>query len=329
VDAKKKIRGSEAPKISTARKSELTQLSSPRAEAKKAKIEAAPKQEPKPAAREKKSSVKAAQSKAAQSKAAQTKAAPSKAAQTKTAKEKAAPAKGAPATAVTRPEPDDSFAHDIRSRHVGAARAAAERDAKITTKAIASDETVTKKHFAALHLFDAFQQNKLPKYGGFIVCVRFVDETGYTIFEIIGYENLQDIYPDGETLVFKSVGCKLFAIAEPPLYLLKSVEPPNRPADQMIPYRFSELARVTTKRFQSVLIGRKPVFMPTSFSVFKPAGDDLAILFYDQADVYANIQDFLIMILRDRLGLPAIDSRKSGEIIAKGIRDFRLWMDEA
>lgn len=224
---------------------------------------------------------------------------------------------------------DDDVYKDVRSRHVSAIKASAERDAQITGKADNDDTPDTKRHFAALHLFDAFQKNKLPKYGGYIVCVRFVDDRGYAVIEIIGYENLQDIYPDGDTLIFKSVGCKLFAIAEPAGYLLKSVEPVNRPNDQMIPYRFSELARITTKRFQNVFIGRKPVFMPTSFSVFKPAGDDLVVLFYDQADVYANIQDFLIMILRDRIRLPAIDSRKAAEIIALGIREFRLWLDEA
>jgi hypothetical protein len=224
---------------------------------------------------------------------------------------------------------DDDVYKDVRSRHVSAIKASAERDAQITGQADDDGNPETKRHFAALHLFDAFQQNKLPKYGGYIVCVRFVDARGYAVIEIIGYENLQDIYPDGDTLIFKSVGCKLFAIAEPAGYLLKSVEPVNRPNDQMIPYRFSELARITTKRFQNVFVGRKPVFMPTSFSVFKPEGEDLVVLFYDQADVYANIQDFLIMIFRDRLQLPAADSRKAAEIIALGIREFRLWLDEA
>ena len=140
---------------------------------------------------------------------------------------------------------------------------------------------------------------------------------------------MQDIYPEGDTLVFKSVGCKLYAIVEPSGYLLKSVEPVNRPNDQMVPYRFNELVHITTKRFQGILIGRKPVFMPTSFSIFKPTGEDLAVLFYDIADVYTNIQDFLIMIFRDRLSVPIPDSRKAAEIIARGIREFRLWLDEA
>gem|GEM_PF-1017305 len=226
-------------------------------------------------------------------------------------------------------EEDDEVLKDVRSRHVHAVKAALERDARITGAADSSGEAETKRRFAAQHLFEAFRQNKLPKYGGFIVAIRFDEKTGYSVIEIIGYENLQDIYPEGETLVFKSVGCKLYAIVEPTNYYLKSVEPVNRPSEQMIPYRFSELLRITTKRFQTILIGRKPVFMPTSFSVFKPAGEDLVVLFYDIADVYANIQDFIIMVLRDRLGIPIPDSRKAGEVIARGIHEFKIWMDEA
>jgi hypothetical protein len=222
----------------------------------------------------------------------------------------------------------DEIYNDVRSRHAGGAKAAAERADMIADHAASSNDVGTKKRFPALHLFDAFQQNRLPKYGGFIVCVRFSADGGYTVIEIIGYGNMQDLYPEGETLVFKSVGCKLYAIVEPSGYLLKSVEPVNRPSDQMVPYRFSELLRITTKRFQGILIGRKPVYMPTSFSVFKPEGEDLAVLFYDIADVYSNIQDFIIMILRDRLSIPVADSRKAAEIIARGIREFRLWLDE-
>jgi len=220
----------------------------------------------------------------------------------------------------------------LRSSGKGAAKAAADRADHLAGPARSAEEIANdepRKRFAAQHLFDAFKQNKLPKYGGFIVCVRFAGEIGYAVFEIIGYENLQDIYPEGDTLVFKTVGCKLYAFLEPPSFLLKSVEPVNRPSEQMVPYRFSELLHLSSKRLQNIYVGRKPVFMPTSFSVFRPEGDDLAVLFYDIADVYSNIQDFFIMILRDRLSVPAADARKAAEVVARGIREFRLWLDEA
>ena len=338
VDIKKRPRGEDHPKLTSSRSSELAKLGTPREVSPKAKAKTTEKTNGAAASSTKpKASTKASPKAATEKAAVQVK--PEgravKAAQVKqSAKSKTGAAIDKPLVIKGRNVPkaifdDDDVYKDVRSRHVSAIKASAERDAQITGQADVDGNPETKHHFAALHLFDAFQQNKLPKYGGYIVCVRFVDDSGYSVIEIIGYENLQDIYPDGDTLVFKSVGCKLFAIAEPAGYLLKSVEPVNRPNDQMVPYRFSELARITTKRFQNVFIGRKPVFMPTSFSVFKPSGEDLVVLFYDQANVYANIQDFLIMIFRDRLRLPIVDSRKAAEIIALGIREFRLWLDEA
>jgi hypothetical protein len=325
VDVKKKPRGEGYPKSTISRSSELARLGAPRkgeAQAQDKKTSAPPKARSKATAKAPTPSKAEAPSKPIPKAKAASRGKPVAA--------KGAPLKGASSKSLVKADFDDDEVYkDVRSRHLSALKASAERDNVIAGQAEDDGDPETKHRFAALHLFDAFKQNKLPKYGGYIVCIRFVDDSGYAVLEIIGYENLQDIYPEGDTLVFKSVGCKLFAIAEPARYLLKSVEPVNRPADQMIPYRFSELARITTKRFQNVLIGRKPVFMPTSFSVFKPAGEDLVVLFYDQADVYANIQDFIIMIFRDRLRLPSADSRKAAEIVARGIREFRLWMDEA
>lgn len=290
VESKKRPRGNETVKPTPARVAAMAELGKSTVH-----ISSRPAKGPTPTA---KGSPKAAKATKAAPARAAPKAAPAKAA-------KAAPTKAAPAPKL----------------------APAKTAKAAPAKAAAGPEP--KRLFAALHLFDAFAQSRLPKYGGYIVVVRFSGDSGYSIIEIIGYENLQDIYPEGDTLVFKTVGCKLYAIVEPTSYLLKSVEPVNRPSDQMVPYRFSELMRITTKRFQSILIGLKPVFMPTSFSVFKPSGEDLAVLFYDTAEVYANLQDFMIMILRDRLGVPAQDSRKAAEAIAKGAREFRLWLDEA
>ena len=330
VDAKRMIRSGGNPKPTTARSSEIAKLGMPRKAEPAATGKARPDASQAPAAKAAPPEKKPAPTKkpTAKAAAASKAAAPKKGSGSKASKPAPAAKRSASAKGSATEREDNAYV-DVRSRHVPAARAALERADRIAGEADASVDEKAKRRFPALHLFDAFQQNKLPKYGGFIVSIRFPEDKGYAVIEIIGYGNLQDIYPEGETLVFKSVGCKLFAIVEPSGYLLKSVEPVNRPSEQMVPYRFAELLQMTTKRFQNILIGRKPVFMPTSFSVFKPAGDDLTVLFYDIADVYANIQDFLIMILRERLGIPIPDSRKAAEVIARGIHEFRLWLDEA
>lgn len=315
VEAKPRVRTEKAPRPVSSRTSELVKLTKPEEESRsreKAPPPAKGGKKPAPAVRAKTGNPPAP------AKGKTGTAAPA-------TKGKAAPAAKAGSGSQLHP--------DVRSRSADAARAGTERsELRAGTARSANAEGTgpdSKRRFAASHLFDAYSQGKLPKYGGFIVCIRFAEELGYSIVEIIGYENLQDIYPDGEGLVFKSVGCKLFAIVEPPNYLLKGVEPVNRPMEQAVPYRFSELLKITTKRFQTIFVGRKPVFMPTSFSVLKPSGEDLAVLFYDIADVYSNIQDFLIMLFRDRMKIPVPDSRKAGEVIARGIREFHLWLDEA
>ncbi|HET7838290.1 MAG TPA: hypothetical protein VFL04_00925 [Rectinemataceae bacterium] len=326
VEAKPRTRAEKAPRPVSSRTSELVRLTKPDTSVSHAAPEAkgakAGKGKAEPATAKGKAAPAATKGKAEPA-PAKGKAAPAP------AKGKAAPAidKGGTTASGSRIHPD------IRSRSPDAARAGDHRsDLRAGSARSAKAESSgpdPKRRFAASHLFDAYSQGKLPKYGGFIVCIRFAEELGYSIVEIIGYENLQDIYPDGEGLVFKSVGCKLYAIVEPPNYLLKGVEPVNRPMEQAVPYRFNELLKITTKRFQTLYVGRKPVFMPTSFSVLKPTGEDLAVLFYDIADVYSNIQDFLIMLFRDRMQIPVPDSRKGGEVIARGIREFHLWLDEA
>jgi hypothetical protein len=341
VDSKRKPKGAGTARPLTARSSELASLSSSAKAVRSSPAESAAPKPPKtkaagqPGKREtgqaepKKAEGANAKAKAEsmKAKAQPAKAKPeSKKLEPKKAEQKKTQGKKVEPKQAESPKDGRGLDEDVRSRHVGAAKAAERRLSQISDKPGGAE---AKKRFAAMHLFDAFRQSKLPKYGGFIVCVRFSEGAGYAVIEIIGYGNMQDMYPDGDTLVFKSVGCKLYAIVEPPAYLLKSVEPVNRPEGQMVPYRFSELLTHTTKRFQNVFIGRKPVFMPTSFSVLKPEGEDLAVLFYDIAEVYQNIQDFLIIILRDRLGVPVPDSRKAAEIIARGIREFRIWIDEA
>ncbi len=330
IDAKKKLKDTSSPRPIVSRAAELASLTTSKPGQKGVAVKAdKPKADP-PVKKASTSTTSVAKSKSKVPEKSVGKKAVGKATAVKAASgKKALPAGGAGVSkaVVKAAKEEDAVYKDVRSRHVVGVKAAAERSDRIAGNADSSDEAETKKRFAALHLFDAFQQNRLPKYGGFIVCIRF-SEVGYTVIEIIGYGNMQDLYPDGESIVFKSVGCKLYALVEPSGYLQKSVEPVNRPSGQMIPYRFAELLRITTKRFQGILVGRKPVFMPTSFAVIKPEGEDLAVLFYDIADVYSNIQDFLIMIFRDRLGVPVIDSRKAAEVIARGIREFRLWMDE-
>lgn len=186
----------------------------------------------------------------------------------------------------------------------------------------------TKRRIEAMHLFDAYTQNAMPKYGGYIVCVMFNDEEQYTIIEIVGYENLLDMYPSDNTLVFKTAGCKMYALVEKSNYSFKNVEPVHRANGFSIPYRFKELETFVTKKYQTIYVAKKPIIHPTSFNIIKPSGDNLAVLFYDVANVFENIQDFLINVIKAKNDIPTFDARKASEYIANNVKSFKLWLDQ-
>ncbi len=185
----------------------------------------------------------------------------------------------------------------------------------------------TKKKISAAHLFEAYQKNRLPEYGGYIVSSFFDIFPGYTKFEIVGFDNVQDIFIKGNSLVFKSSGCKLFCLIEPPNYSYQSIEPVLREPQISIPYRFEELFSIKTKRHQKIYIGKKPVISMSSFTIMKPKKDDFAILFYDVSSVFRNIQDFLYPILNDELRIPKREALKASSVIAEGIKGFQTWLD--
>jgi len=184
-----------------------------------------------------------------------------------------------------------------------------------------------KKKLQAVHLFEAYRQGKLPKYGGYIVSSNFQPDTNYSIFEIAGYDNVQEIRLEGDTLVFKSAGCKLYVLIEPANYPFKNIEPVQRESGKSIPYRFSELFTLTTKKHDTVYIGKKPIISYSSFTIVKPRKNDFAILFYNVPDVFDNIYEFLTSIFNKGVGILKRDAQKAAKITVQGIKNFTTWLD--
>ncbi len=184
-----------------------------------------------------------------------------------------------------------------------------------------------KKKIQAIQLFTAYERGRLPKYGGYIVSSNFQPESKYSIFEIAGYDNVQEIRLEGNTLVFKSAGCKLYTLIEPANYHLKNVEPVQRESGKSIPYRFSELFTLTTKKHETIYIGKKPIVTYSSFTIVKPEKNDFAILFYNVPDVFENIQDFLASVFYQGAGIPKRDASKAAKITVQGIKNFNTWLD--
>ncbi|NOY08808.1 MAG: hypothetical protein GXP33_08190 [Spirochaetes bacterium] len=184
-----------------------------------------------------------------------------------------------------------------------------------------------RRKMQAIHLFDAYSHAKLPKYGGYIVSSNFQPELAYSIFEIVGYDNVQEIRLETDSLIFKSAGCKLYTLIEPANYPLKNVEPVQRESGRSIPYRFSELYILTTKKHETVYIGKKPIISYSSFTIIKPKKNDFAILFYNVPEVFKNMEEFLTSIYHDGVGITRSDSAKAAKITVQGIKNFNTWLD--
>ncbi|MDR1174891.1 MAG: hypothetical protein LBK83_05415 [Treponema sp.] len=168
----------------------------------------------------------------------------------------------------------------------------------------------------AMDLFEAYSQDKLPKDKAYIVSSFIEGKTGYSIYEVISYSGVKAIYPDGEGLTFQSSGKKLHLLIEPASYPHKGTEPYLRDKTQQIPLRFSEIDTIITKNQIKIMIGKKPNESLSAFTVAKPAGFNIAFLFYDAPDIYATLAVFFEKSLNNDAGVPQTDAKKAAKQIA-------------
>jgi len=165
----------------------------------------------------------------------------------------------------------------------------------------------------AMDLFEAYNQDKLPKDQAYIVSSFVKTGNGYTIYEIITYSGVKAIYPDGDGLTFQSSGRKMHILVEPPSYPHKAIEPYLRDRTDQIPLRFSELEVHVARNQSKIFIAKKPIESLSSFTVAKPVGINVSFLFYDAPDVYETLGKFLEQTFNKDAGVPMSD----GKIAAK------------
>ena len=60
----------------------------------------------------------------------------------------------------------------------------------------------------ALDLFQAYNEGKLPKEGGYIVSSFFNNTSTYSIYEVVAYNGVKSIYASEEGLTFQTDGNK-------------------------------------------------------------------------------------------------------------------------
>ena len=165
----------------------------------------------------------------------------------------------------------------------------------------------------AMDLFEAYEQEKLPKDQAYIVS-SFVNANGYAIYEVISYSGVKAIYPDGTGLTFQSSGKKMHILLEPPSYPKKAIEPYLRDKTDQIPLRFKELELITAKNQTKVYIAKKPIESLSSFTLAKPEGFNICFLFYELPDLYDTLCKFFDQTFNKDGGVPQSDAKKAAKM---------------
>lgn len=165
----------------------------------------------------------------------------------------------------------------------------------------------------AMDLFEAFNQDKLPKDQAYIVSSFINANTGYAMYEVISYSGVKAIYPDGDGLTFQSQGKKMHLLIEPASYPKKAIEPYLRDKQDQIPLRFSELEVVTAKNQTRIYIAKKPIESLSSFTVARPHGYDITFLFYELPDIYETLAKFFEQTFNKDAGVPQVDAKKAAK----------------
>ena len=173
----------------------------------------------------------------------------------------------------------------------------------------------------AMDLFEAYDQNKLPKDKAYIVSSFINGNTGYSIYEIISYSGVKAIYLEEDGLTFQSSGKKMHLLVEPATYPKKGTEPYLRDKTEQIPLRFKELEIITAKNQTKIMIGKKPNETLSSFTVHKPEGLNISFVFYDQEDIYDTLNMFFEQSFNKDTGIPLIDSKKAAKQVVDVIEE--------
>ncbi len=181
----------------------------------------------------------------------------------------------------------------------------------------------------AMELFEAYAQNKLPETQGLIISAFFKEDSAYSIYEVVSYSDIKDIYMTSDALHFKAKGKKILLIAEPPKFAQKNKEPFKRTNGCKVELSFSESFVNIAESKAKLIFNKKEIDMPDGFEVLKPEGINFSFLFYsnnsennddkndnentDSKTGIENLADFLIKSLNQEAIIPLADAEKTAK----------------
>ncbi len=177
----------------------------------------------------------------------------------------------------------------------------------------------------AMDLYDAYSKNMLPYENGYIVSSFFSNNSAYSHYEIVSYNNVKSIYPMEEGLTFQTDGKKLYILIEPMNYSKKAEEPYVRSKAEQIPHRFNELELHTCKNQTKIYYAKAPIMSYTSFTVMKPTGINFAFVFFSLPDLYDSMGLFFEKTFNKEAGVPLPDAKKVAKAIAAKVEQTMVW----
>jgi len=238
-----------------------------------------------------------------------------KAAAKKPAAKKPAAKKPAAKTAAKKPAAKKPAAK------TAAKKPAAKTAAKKPAAKSAAKKPAAKKAGAAAepkfrNLFDAYAAGKLPFGQGYIVSSFFSEKTAYSIYEIVSYGGVKEIFPSETGLQFVAGGKKLYVLVENDTYPVKYMEPVSRAQGESIPKRFNELEKLIARNQTAIYVAKEPNELTGSFTILRPGSFNFAVVFYPLPDVYKSMWEFFEDSLNRQRKVPQSDAKKAASLIA-------------
>jgi len=159
------------------------------------------------------------------------------------------------------------------------------------------------------NMFDAYKSGKLPFNQGYIVSSFFSETSYYSIYEIVSYAGLKEIFLTETGLQFVTGGKKLYILLEPDTYQVKFQEPVSRTEGERIPKRFSELEIITAKNQTKIMIAKEPNESFGSFTILKPTGINFSVIFYQTPNMYKSLAGFFVGTFNRQRRIPEHDAK--------------------
>ena len=169
----------------------------------------------------------------------------------------------------------------------------------------------------AMDIFEAYAQNALPTDEGYIISSFFKRGSAYSVYEVVAYSSVKDIFATEDSITFRTSGKKLFLLAEPSSYPQKTVEPYCRPQGDMVPFRFSETYHMLAKNHANIYFNKEPREAISAFTVFKPEGINFSYVFCADDNVFEIIEEFFAHTLYNDVSLPHSDALSIAKRVTK------------